>query len=102
MNWRWGMVLLGSAVGGSIVLAIMLVRKRKELEQRALAFRAQLETEEGQAIVTRQMAQMRIELGQHAERVANQAADQHIGTVYGLTPARLQAVERLARQYGVS
>lgn len=102
MNWRWPVVLLGSAVGGGIVLGIMLAREKKELDRRGVELRQQLESPEGQAIVTRQIAQMRIDLGNYAERVANQAADDHIGTYYGLTQERMQAVERLVRSFGVT
>jgi len=98
---RWKMVLLGAGVGGGLVLGYMLWRTKKELDQKARLFRLQLESEEGQAIVTQQMTQMRADLGTFAERVANKAADDHIGTTYGLTPARMHAVEGLMRQYGI-
>ncbi len=102
MNWRWGMVFAGATVGGVIALIYMGSRTKRELEQRAVSFRQQLESEEGRAIVTQQMAQMRTDLAAHAELVATRAADQHIGTYYGLTPERMQAVERLARSLGAS
>ena len=102
MKTRWGMVLFGSALGAGVVLTIMLFRTKKELEQRAILFRQQLESEQGQAIVTQQMAQMRTQLAARAETVATTAANDHIGNVYGLSQERLAAVERLARQFGVT
>jgi hypothetical protein len=102
LKTRWGMVLLGSALGAGVVLGIMLLRTKKELEERAIRFRQDLESEQGQAIVTQQMAQMRTQLAAQAERVAVSTADNHVGTVYGLTQARMQGVEALLRQYGVT
>lgn len=100
MTMRWGMVLLGSFVGGGIVLGVLLYRKQKELTVRGEFLRQQLESEDGQALIALQLEQMKTDLATHAEAVATRAADDHIGAVYGLPPARIQAIQQLATRLG--
>ena len=92
----WHLALAGGAGVGSIILAVLVVKKKREFEVQANAMRAQLTNDMATGVYARQLDALRVELGAYAETVANRAADEHIAQTYGLTPARMEGLRRLA------
>jgi uncharacterized membrane protein YebE (DUF533 family) len=97
----------GALVGGLLAL-LLLKRKADEVEGRAEALVA---VARGGAIASRDyalstqiragVASLTAEAEAEVTRLARTPAQQELGSTYGLTPARLQKLERLGRTLGV-
>lgn len=92
----WHIALAGGASVGSIILAALIIQKKRAFEVEANAMRAQLTNDLARGAYRAQLDRLTAELGTYAETVANRAADEHIAQGYGLTPARMEGLRRLA------
>jgi hypothetical protein len=96
----WHVALGGALVGTAVVLAVLVPRTVKHLEGRGRVLEQQAASSTG--ATGSQIRAMQARLEAFAEATTRRAADDHMRTGYGITEARVQALNALATRLGVS
>lgn len=98
MSWLWAG--MGGIVAGAAVLALFVVRKKGELQQRAQALQVAAQTGVGKGQLAQDAVRLQAHLRDYAEEqgrvIGRQAAEQVIAKRYGLTADRIAKISRLA------
>lgn len=95
--------LLGGLTGGGLVFGLLLMMKKRELDQRAALLQQGFQNQGSgtQMLLELQGNQMPAQLQAYANQVAQQAAQDTLARVYGLTPSVVQSLSRLSSRLGL-
>lgn len=94
--------LIGAGAGAAasaLILVPLLLDKKKRLEAQGKRLQEQLEAGEGSALAERAAGiedRLKVFAERYTEPRAKAAADAHLAEHYGLTPERIQSIERLS------
>lgn len=100
----WQAALAGGVVASGVLCVFLVLEKKRVLEARGAALEAAVASGEGRTQLAREAQQIARRLQAFAESyvppLAERSADQHLARAYGLTPERLQSIDRLVSAFG--
>lgn len=100
----WHVALGGGVLASGVLLYFFATEKKETYEARGRAIEAAMATGQGQSVLAREAQAIKGRLEtygrQYTERLAQASADAHMARAYGITPARIQGLDRLARTIG--